>query len=57
MFEMELYKIMSAELVRRAATERLAREARRAARKARRSARHEDEGVVSTDRERFAHAA
>ncbi|MFD7866861.1 hypothetical protein [Streptomyces sp. NPDC057682] len=57
MYELELHKIMAAELVRRAATERLAREARRAARKARRSARHEDEGTVSTDRERFAPAA
>ncbi|MFI6898978.1 hypothetical protein ACIBM4_33180 [Streptomyces sp. NPDC050256] len=60
MYELELHKIRAAELVRRAADERLVREARRARRTAARgSARQERERKVSagTDRERFAHAA
>lgn len=59
MYELELHKIRSAELVRRAADERLVREARRARKAARGSARQERERTVSanTDRERFAHAA
>lgn len=59
MYEYELQKIMQAELIRRAAAERLAREARRAGRAARSSARKERERTVSADRERqrFAHAA
>lgn len=59
MYELELHKIRSAELVRRAADERLVREVRRARKAARGSARQERERKVSagTDRERFAHAA
>ncbi|MER5275674.1 hypothetical protein ABT025_07945 [Streptomyces sp. NPDC002809] len=59
MYELELHKVMAAELVRRADNERLVREARRARKAARGSARQEREGTVSADRdrERFAHAA
>ncbi|MFE9857074.1 hypothetical protein [Streptomyces sp. NPDC005780] len=60
MYELELHKIRAAELVRRAADERLVRDARRARKAAARSsARQERERTVSasTDRERFAHAA
>lgn len=59
MYELELHKIRAAELVRRAADERLVREARRARKAARGSAGQERERTVSagTDRERFAHAA
>ncbi|WP_406455082.1 hypothetical protein OG782_26650 [Streptomyces sp. NBC_00876] len=59
MYELELHKIMEAELIRRADNARLVREARRAHRAARGSARKEGERTVSadTDRERFAHAA
>ncbi|TXS38307.1 hypothetical protein [Streptomyces sp. OR43] len=60
MYELELHKIRAAEFVRRAADERLVREARRARKAAARgSARQERERTVSagTDRERFAHAA
>ncbi|MFE9815482.1 hypothetical protein [Streptomyces sp. NPDC005773] len=59
MYELELHKIREAELVRRAAAERLVREARRARKATRGSARQERERKVSagTDRERFAHAA
>lgn len=59
MYELELHKIRSAELVRRAADERLVREVLRARKAARGSARQERERTVSagTDRERFAHAA
>ncbi|MET7643340.1 hypothetical protein ABZS83_06765 [Streptomyces sp. NPDC005426] len=59
MYELELHKIMAAELIRRAADERLVREARRARKAARVSARQEHERTVSADRERerFAHAA
>ncbi|WP_327708716.1 hypothetical protein OG912_07630 [Streptomyces sp. NBC_00464] len=59
MYELELHKIMAAELVRRADNERLVREARRAGKAARISARQERERTVSAnrDRERFAHAA
>lgn len=62
MYELELHKIMAAELVRRADNERLVREARRARKAARASARQERqerERTVSADsgRERFVHAA
>lgn len=59
MYELELHKIMAAELVRRADNERLVREARRARKAARGSARQERGRAVSadSDRERFAHAA
>ncbi|MER7724305.1 hypothetical protein [Streptomyces sp. NPDC096323] len=57
MYELELHKIMAAELHRRADNERLVREARRARKAARVSARQERERTVSADRERFAHAA
>lgn len=59
MYELELHKIRAAELVRRAADERLVREARRARKATRGFARQERERKVSagTDRERFAHAA
>lgn len=59
MYTLELQKIRQAELIRRADTERLVREARRADRAARGSARKERERTVSADgeRERFTHAA
>lgn len=59
MYELELHKIMAAELVRRAHNERLVREARRARKAARSSARQERGRTVSAegDRERFTHAA
>ncbi|WP_393060838.1 hypothetical protein [Streptomyces sp. LN549] len=59
MYQLELHKIMAAELVRRADNERLALEARRARKAARSSASQERERTVSADRgrERFAHAA
>lgn len=59
MYELELHKIMAAELVRRADGERLVREARRVRKAARGSARQERGRTVSadSDRERFAHAA
>ncbi|MEU1346173.1 hypothetical protein ACFYPA_08655 [Streptomyces sp. NPDC005775] len=59
MYELELHKIMAAELIRRADNDRLVREARRARRAARLSARQERGRTVSADsgRERFAHAA
>ncbi|MEU9621260.1 hypothetical protein ACIODT_36170 [Streptomyces sp. NPDC088251] len=61
MFTFELHKLHEAELRRWAEQERLAGEARRARRTARRAARDaaskESEGPVSTDRNRFAHAA
>ncbi|MFB6715426.1 MULTISPECIES: hypothetical protein [unclassified Streptomyces] len=61
MYTLELHQVKEAELLRRAERERLAGEARRARRAARRTARDavhkEAEGPVSTDRDRFAHAA
>lgn len=59
MYELELHKVMQAELIRRADNERLVREARRARRVTRGSAGKEHERTVSTDRDRgrFAHAA
>nr|WSW66649.1 hypothetical protein OG461_10885 [Streptomyces sp. NBC_00995] len=60
MYELELHKIRSAELLRRAADERLVREARRARKAAAlASVRQERERTVraDSDRERFAHAA
>ncbi|MCM2411523.1 MULTISPECIES: hypothetical protein [unclassified Streptomyces] len=59
MYELELHKIMQAELIRRADNERLIREVRRNRRANRGSARKEAERTVSADRdrERFAHAA
>ncbi|MFF2962919.1 hypothetical protein ACFVT1_29220 [Streptomyces sp. NPDC057963] len=61
MFTFELHKLHEAELRRWAEQERLAGQARRARRTARRAARDaaskEAEGPVSTDRNRFAHAA
>lgn len=59
MYALELHKVMQAELIRRADSERLIREVRRARRAARGSARKERERTVSADRdqERFAHAA
>ncbi|MEV0574556.1 hypothetical protein [Streptomyces sp. NPDC050392] len=59
MYELEIHKVLSAELIRRADRERLVREARRARRAARGSAGQEAERTVSADqdRERFAHAA
>ncbi|MET8125214.1 hypothetical protein ABZV67_12260 [Streptomyces sp. NPDC005065] len=60
MYTYELHKIHEAELLRRAELERVvrqARRARRARRAARRSGRQEDEGVVSTFRNRFVRAA
>ncbi|MFD8690647.1 hypothetical protein [Streptomyces sp. NPDC059651] len=59
MYELELHKIMAAELVRRADNQRLVREARRAHKEARGTARRERERTVSAerDREQFAHAA
>ncbi|MGW1411191.1 hypothetical protein [Streptomyces sp. NPDC002403] len=61
MYTFELHTLHMAELRRRAEQERLVREAARARRVARRAARHpgsrEAEGPVSTDRERFVHAA
>lgn len=61
MFERELQKIREAELISRADRERLVRTARLARRNARRAAREsvrqESERPVSTDRDRFTHAA
>ncbi|MFE7788297.1 hypothetical protein [Streptomyces sp. NBC_01800] len=57
MYAYELHKIQEAELLRRAELERVVRQARRARRAARRSGRQEDEGAVSTFRNRFVHAA
>ncbi|MFB6989173.1 hypothetical protein ACFC0C_09865 [Streptomyces sp. NPDC056178] len=61
MYTLELHQVKAAELLRRAERERLAGEARRARRAARRTARDavhkETEGPVSTDRDRFVHAA
>lgn len=53
MYEYELSQLRSAELLRQAAQERLAREAVRSRRAARREAlRHETEGEVHTGRPR-----
>ncbi|GGT40399.1 MULTISPECIES: hypothetical protein [Streptomyces] len=61
MYMLELHKLNAIELRRRAEQERLAGEARRARRAVRRAAREsvrkEAEGPVSTDRDRFVHAA
>ncbi|MDF6045012.1 hypothetical protein ABZS81_06915 [Streptomyces sp. NPDC005318] len=57
MFAYELHKAHEAELLRRAEQARVVRQARRARRVERRSGRNEDEGVVSTIRDRFVHAA
>ncbi|MFE4794074.1 hypothetical protein ACFRFL_02955 [Streptomyces sp. NPDC056708] len=61
MFTLELHKLNAIEMQRRAEQERLVGEARRARRAARRAAREsvrkEAEGPVSTDRNRFVHAA
>ncbi|MEU9200296.1 hypothetical protein [Streptomyces sp. NPDC048332] len=60
MYELELHKIRAAEFVRRAADERLVREARRARKAAARGSVRQERGrTVSADgdRERFAHAA
>ncbi|WP_329613742.1 hypothetical protein OG244_11300 [Streptomyces brevispora] len=59
MYELELQKIRQAELIRRADSGRLVREASRAARAARSTAREERGRTVSADRERerFARAA
>ncbi|THA68070.1 hypothetical protein E6P78_13865 [Streptomyces sp. A0958] len=60
MYELELHKIMQAELLRRADRQRLIGAARRARRSARRSSRQEAERPVSTGggvRQRFTHAA
>ncbi|WLQ36430.1 hypothetical protein P8A18_24690 [Streptomyces castrisilvae] len=59
MYELELHKIMQAELVRRADHQRLVREARGARRSARGSAHQDGERPVSTAGawERFTHAA
>ncbi|MER8085357.1 hypothetical protein ACFVZR_14760 [Streptomyces sp. NPDC058316] len=61
MYTLELHQVKAAELLRRAERERLAGEARRARRAARRTARDavrkEAERPVSTDRDRFVHAA
>ncbi|MFG2625371.1 hypothetical protein [Streptomyces sp. NPDC048473] len=61
MYSLELHKLNQTELQRRAEQERLVGEARRARRAARRAARDsvrkEAEGPVSTDRNRFVHAA
>ncbi|MCX2181695.1 hypothetical protein KV205_14305 [Streptomyces sp. SKN60] len=53
MYAYELHQVRHAELVARAAAQRLAREAREAAH----SRRQEPEGRVNTDRQRFARAA
>ncbi|MCX5340658.1 hypothetical protein [Streptomyces atratus] len=61
MYMLELHKLNAIELRRRAEQERLAGEARRGrravCRAARESVRKEAEGPVSTDRNRFVHAA
>ncbi|MFJ7489943.1 hypothetical protein ACIQZB_01595 [Streptomyces sp. NPDC097727] len=61
MYTLELHKMNAIELRRRAEQERLVGEARRARRATRRAAREsvhkEAEGPVSTDRNRFVHAA
>ncbi|WP_327370014.1 hypothetical protein [Streptomyces sp. NBC_01217] len=61
MYALELHKVHETELRRRAEQARLVGEARRARRAARRAAREsvrkEAEGPVSTDRNRFVHAA
>ncbi|WP_405684345.1 hypothetical protein [Streptomyces sp. NBC_00057] len=61
MYTLELHKLHENELRRRAEQERLVGEARRARRASRRagrdSVRKEAEGPVSTDRNRFVHAA
>ncbi|CAM5724566.1 hypothetical protein GCM10010253_33600 [Streptomyces badius] len=58
MYEYEIYRSTSAELIRRADTEREIGRARRARRAARRTGRHDPEGRVRQgDRSRFAPAA
>ncbi|MFF2330265.1 MULTISPECIES: hypothetical protein [unclassified Streptomyces] len=61
MYALEIHKLNETELLRRAERERLAGKVRRARRAERRAARDSggtnDEGPVSTDRNRFAHAA
>ncbi|MET9484103.1 hypothetical protein [Streptomyces sp. NPDC006638] len=57
MFEYELQKIHTDELLRRAAQGRLVREARAARREARRAAGDAGEGPVNPLRDRFARAA
>ncbi|MGW1150462.1 hypothetical protein ACWD45_04205 [Streptomyces rubiginosohelvolus] len=58
MYEYEIYRSTSAELIRRADAEREIGRARRARRAARRSGRHDPEGKVrQSDRSRFAPAA
>ncbi|MFJ9682875.1 hypothetical protein ACIRP2_33240 [Streptomyces sp. NPDC101194] len=61
MYALEMHQVKAAELLRRAEQERLVAEARRVRRAARRGARDavhkEAEGPVSTDRDRFVHAA
>lgn len=57
MYDYELHQVNAAELIRRADAQRTVRQALLARRAARRSGREDPEGRVSTDRDRFAHAA
>ncbi|MEU5714409.1 hypothetical protein AB0G71_01225 [Streptomyces sp. NPDC020403] len=57
MYHYELHRLDGAERVRRAAHERLVREAALHRRAARSSGRDDTEGRVSGDRDRFTHAA
>ncbi|MER7695435.1 MULTISPECIES: hypothetical protein [unclassified Streptomyces] len=57
MYEYELYRSTSAELIRRADAEREIGRARRARRAARRTGRGDPEGKAVQDRTRFAPAA
>jgi hypothetical protein len=54
MYAYDLHKIREAELLHRAEHERILRQVRRAAR---RSGHKEDEGAVSSPRNKFVHAA
>ncbi|WP_328906018.1 hypothetical protein OG230_25285 [Streptomyces sp. NBC_00234] len=57
MYAYELHQIQAAELIRRAESQRLVREAVLARRAARRTGRDDTEGRVSANRSRFVHAA
>ncbi|MEV0488858.1 hypothetical protein [Streptomyces atratus] len=57
MYAYDLHKIREAELLHRAERERVLQQVRRDRRAARRSGRKEDEGAVSSLRNRFVHAA
>ncbi|MFI8432961.1 hypothetical protein ACIGJO_04335 [Streptomyces sp. NPDC079020] len=57
MYEYELHQVNAAELIRRADAQRTVRRALAARRAARRSGPEDPEGRVTTDQDRFAHAA